>query len=99
MIKRVLLVFLGVLAVDSVERRTHHRHHHKRPHGISEMVEDIERSFPKYSEKQKQALSKFENPRVFQEVLKASKKRLHERMHEIVRKRRHPTYDDSTPEM
>jgi hypothetical protein len=104
MIKRVLIVLLGVSAVAGVERRSHHRHHHKRPHqysSISESVEEIQKSFPQYSEKQKQALSKFEDPKIFHEVWKESKNRLHHRMQEIVNKRKHhySEFDDDSAEM
>lgn len=92
MIKRIFLTVLCVLAAEAVERRSHHRYHHKRPHqdhhSISETVEDIEKSFPVYSEKQKQALAKFEDHKIFQEVWQASKNRVHERMRQIEERRR-----------
>ncbi len=48
----------------------------------------MEQAIPQYSEKQMQALSKFENHKIFNQLWEASKNRLNERMRELEEKRR-----------
>ena len=85
MIKRILLLAVVGAFVDATERRGHHHHHH---HSIKETLERMEKDMPQYSEKEKSALAKFENHKIFNEVWTASKNRLQERMREIEERRR-----------
>ena len=84
--KLFLLSALSVLGVVSAtERRGHHHHHHQ---SVSEILENVEKSIPKLSEKQTQAMAKFENHAIFNEVWAASRNRLQERMRQVEEKQK-----------
>lgn len=78
------LFLIGALltfgTVSGTERRGHHHHHHQT---VSEILENVENSIPKLNEKQAQAMAKFENHAIFNEVWAASRHRLQERMHQV----------------
>ena len=78
------LLGLGVLGV---ERKGHHHRHHN-GHSVSEILSEVEKSLPQLSEKQRQAMSKFEDHKIFKQLWSQSHNRLEQRMREVEERRR-----------